>query len=454
MKKLKSNHIILNYKHRLYPTKSQIVMLDQQMFVANQVFNIVLQLLKDESKKYKKAIAHKNILNVPNFYQHFSSFSKSPINKLSDTDLDRKVNSILNTRSLYGELDTRQQARKIAKSSYFDGFKPHKEPAKFHRYDQLNGAFSGVNARTKIGDKYVKLSTRIGFIKMKRERPFPEGAKVKTVRIKKENNKYYAIFGLELTNKIISDPSIFKDEIKLGMDTNNGHLDFSDGSVIKYDRALNYNELIRKYHKGKRKKSNHQKRITKLLNELSIIKKLEQKQSKRIETAKKTKIKTGKNYVKDRLKLAKKKEKLKNRRKNILDNVSNEILSKAFSVLFLEDLSVKEMTKKTNDKKQSNGKKNKVMRKNILNFSYSELHSKLYYKAMLMNRLVLFIDPAYTTQECSCCGRRQKMPLSARRYECECGLNLDRDLNSAINIKSKGEKTFFEDINTSSLACA
>ena len=87
MKNLKSKHIILNYKHRLYPTKSQIVMLDQQMFVANQVFNIVLQLLKDESKKYKKSIAHKNILNHPNFYQYYSSFSKTISNILNPSRL-------------------------------------------------------------------------------------------------------------------------------------------------------------------------------------------------------------------------------------------------------------------------------------------------------------------------------------------------------------------------------
>ena len=112
------------------------------------------------------------------------------------------------------------------------------------------------------------------------------------------------------------------------------------------------------------------------------------------------------------------------------------------------------MTSKNSHKKKSNGMskgQHKSMRKNILNFAYSTLHSKLYYKAMLMDRLVLFVDPAYTTQDCSSCGSRQKMPTKIRTYNCDCGFSLARDWNSAINIKTKGYQTFFEAINTSSL---
>ena len=109
------------------------------------------------------------------------------------------------------------------------------------------------------------------------------------------------------------------------------------------------------------------------------------------------------------------------------------------------------MTKK--DKTNIHGKK-KQMRKNILNFSYSELHSKLKYKAMLMEKLVISVDPKYTSQECSKCGKRQKLLLSQRIYSCCCGLNLPRDLNAAINIRNKGYKSFFEVLNPSSLALA
>lgn len=41
-----------------------------------------------------------------------------------------------------------------------------------------------------------------------------------------------------------------------------------------------------------------------------------------------------------------------------------------------------------------------------------------------------------SSQICSCCGHRQKMPLDVRTYECpECGMKMDRDINAAINIR-------------------
>jgi len=117
------------------------------------------------------------------------------------------------------------------------------------------------------------------------------------------------------------------------------------------------------------------------------------------------------------------------------------------------------MTKKPNTqvkstKKKSNGMskgQNKSMRKNILNFAYSTLHSKLSYKAAHLDRLVVFVDPTYTTQGCSSCGSIQKIDLKTRRYICDCGLNIDRDLNSAINILTKG-MNFFEELLSSSFS--
>jgi putative transposase len=43
-----------------------------------------------------------------------------------------------------------------------------------------------------------------------------------------------------------------------------------------------------------------------------------------------------------------------------------------------------------------------------------------------------------SSQLCSCCGNRKKLELSERKYICACGLEIDRDLNAAINIKNEG----------------
>jgi putative transposase len=52
---------------------------------------------------------------------------------------------------------------------------------------------------------------------------------------------------------------------------------------------------------------------------------------------------------------------------------------------------------------------------------------------------VVDVAPFFTSQDCSRCGYRQKMPPNARTYDCpQCGLVIDRDVNAAINVKNKG----------------
>ena len=40
-----------------------------------------------------------------------------------------------------------------------------------------------------------------------------------------------------------------------------------------------------------------------------------------------------------------------------------------------------------------------------------------------------------SSQLCSVCGRRQKMPMGKKEYRCPCGSVLDRDVNAAVNLK-------------------
>ncbi len=63
--------------------------------------------------------------------------------------------------------------------------------------------------------------------------------------------------------------------------------------------------------------------------------------------------------------------------------------------------------------------------------------------AMMRGKTVVFIDPwEPTSQRCSACGHRQKMDLAQRIFACsDCGLQLDRDHNAAINIKRVGAST-------------
>ena len=53
---------------------------------------------------------------------------------------------------------------------------------------------------------------------------------------------------------------------------------------------------------------------------------------------------------------------------------------------------------------------------------------------------MIIVDRFYpSSQLCSCCGNRQKIPLKERVYKCSnCDTIIDRDLNASINLKNYG----------------
>jgi len=62
----------------------------------------------------------------------------------------------------------------------------------------------------------------------------------------------------------------------------------------------------------------------------------------------------------------------------------------------------------------------------------------LTYKCQLYGKDLQFLDERNTSKACSGCGHLQAMPLWKRTYCCaECGLVMDRDENSAINILTR-----------------
>src|SRR5260370_11007187 len=59
----------------------------------------------------------------------------------------------------------------------------------------------------------------------------------------------------------------------------------------------------------------------------------------------------------------------------------------------------------------------------------------LVYKCLRFGKELFIEDERDTTRMCHVCKRKQDMPLWIRTYRCEnCGLVMDRDENSAVNI--------------------
>lgn len=114
------------------------------------------------------------------------------------------------------------------------------------------------------------------------------------------------------------------------------------------------------------------------------------------------------------------------RRQDFAHQESRKIVNR-FQVIAVEDLSVNRMVH------------NHCLAKSISDAAWAEFASMLRVKAEWAGRQFVAVNPAYTSQDCSRCGHRQKMPLADRVYRCTCcSLELDRDLNAALNILRVG----------------
>lgn len=82
--------------------------------------------------------------------------------------------------------------------------------------------------------------------------------------------------------------------------------------------------------------------------------------------------------------------------------------------------------------------KNHHLAKSIQDASWGILKQVLEVKAVEWGRKIVFVDPKYTSQECSGCGAMVKKTLATRQHNCpNCALSIHRDVNAAINILKK-----------------
>lgn len=78
--------------------------------------------------------------------------------------------------------------------------------------------------------------------------------------------------------------------------------------------------------------------------------------------------------------------------------------------------------------------------KSIHDAAWTQFTALIACKAAWAGRRFIAVNPAYTSQSCSGCGRcKTDLTLADRIYVCSwCGLTLDRDLNAALNILAVG----------------
>lgn len=239
------------------------------------------------------------------------------------------------------------------------------------------------------GKRYGKLSlSKIGEIDIRCHRV--TGGKIKQVTIKKTAGKWYAIMITDEEYKKVGGEGV------TGIDL--GIINFiadDKGNKIKSPLFL--------------KKS------------LNKIKKAYQNLSK--------KKRGSNNRYKAKQRLGVLFEKVENQRNDFLHKVSTDLVSKN-KVICVEKLGIKQMMSKERNRFWN--------RRNFADVSWGKFVSMLKFKAESAGTKIIEVNPRNTSKKCSNCGELQSMSLSQRTYFCDCGLELDRDVNSAKNILAQG----------------
>lgn len=131
----------------------------------------------------------------------------------------------------------------------------------------------------------------------------------------------------------------------------------------------------------------------------------------------------SRNREKSRIKVARVNQRVANIRRDTINKITT-FIAKNHSTVVIEDLNVSGLMA------------NSKLARSIADQGFYEFRRQLEYKCSWYGSTLVVADRFYpSSQLCSSCGHRQKMPLSMRQYNCSiCNLSIDRDLNAALNL--------------------
>jgi putative transposase len=127
-------------------------------------------------------------------------------------------------------------------------------------------------------------------------------------------------------------------------------------------------------------------------------------------------------------------EKKRNKQKDSLHKASHLLAHRMVErTVVVGNLSQRQMATREHQKR------NKHLNRAVYNeWGLYTFIQMLTYKCVLYGKELVFLDERNTSKMCSGCGHLQSMPLWKRTYCCtNCGLVMDRDENSAVNILAR-----------------
>lgn len=362
-------------KYRIYPTTGQRIMFAKTFGCCRKVYNL---MLTDKIEGYRSTGEFPNV--TPTQYK-----DKYPY--LKEVDSLALANVKMNLWAAFRHAFNKS----YKKNNGFPKFKSRKARNSYTTNNQR-----GTVAI--IDDKYIRIP-KIGKVKAVIHRKANEDWKIKSATISQERDGSYYISVLFEYDKV--------ENTYIADKTNAIGLDYkSDGLYMDSNGNVGSNHKF--YRESHNKLAKEQRRLS------------------RMKGSRKNEPKSN-NYIKQLRKVNKIHRHIANQRMDNLHKISTEITNQ-YDVVCVESLNMCSMA----NKGFGNGKA-------TMDNGYGMFLNMLEYKLADRGKYFVKIDKWFpSSQLCSCCGSRKKLELSERKYICTCGLEIDRDLNAAINIKNEG----------------
>jgi putative transposase len=355
--------VVKTYCYRLYPSKAQARLLDETRETCRRFYNDCLAERRDAYQKDGTTLGKFEQLRHVKERKRSNPFATvvhSHILQVVVADLDKAFQNFFHR----------------VKAGETPGYPRFKGPSRFDSFGlkEYGNGFRVDGRRLKISG--------IGRIPVRWHRPI-EG-EIKTVRLVKRADGWYACFSCEVETKPLPETGAV-----IGIDVGVASL-ITTSSGEKTPHPTWY--------------------------------RAEEKNLRRLQRSVSRKQKGSGNRRKAVVTLLRAHQRISNRRKDFLNNLAHELIQR-YDVIGLEDLRIQNMVR------------NHHLAKSILDAGWGYLVARLTHKAAEAGREVLLVNPANTSKRCSGCGAIfENLTLSVRHVSCACGVSLDRDHNAALNI--------------------
>ena len=374
--------MIKGYRIRIYPNKEQKILIEKHIGCCRFLWNYMLSLQNENYEKGNKYISRYDMIRSLTLLKKQEEYLW--LNEVSNTslqniciDLDKDFKGFFKKLNGYPKFKSKKKSKNIY-------------PVCCNRF------YFKDNIHIQI--------QMLGIVKCKTDFKVPIGKhKFSNVRLSKELNKYFISFGLECENQVRK-----LNDYSMGID-----LGVKELAAVSYgDDSLIFHNI---------NKSSKMRKLNRELKHLqrSVSRKYEEnRQGNKY-------IKTN-NIIKLEKKIYKINRKISNIRTNYIHQTTHKLVELLPKRVVMENLNVSGMMK------------NKHLSEAIAGQGFYRFISYMKYKCEWNGIEFIQADKFYpSSKTCSCCGKiRKDLKLSDRVFRCECGAEIDRDINAAINLKN------------------